>query len=255
MKGQFLKLIIPCFVFGLFSVNSHANVCENKTLLDQSLEKTQYYAQDNLYACKTLAHEKNVALLAVAQFVPHAAGEDEYGGDYDLHLFKVDAQTGKLLKKYLKIDTYISDAIALRSIEIDSAPYRLTENIRAIGIRTNYEGGSRVFPYNNSSLHLYDLDNKNKMLSGLVVDLYRGENDGQCNSEWEEHKGTLQMLHTKTQGYADIRVNIKIKSEGMKETNNDCIDLDAKYNQVSFVMKFDGKAYQIPKPFKEIYSY
>lgn len=252
-KRQWLKFTIPYITLGIFSVNSYANICENKTLLDQSLKTTQYYAQDNLYACKTLAHEKNVALLAVAQFVPHA--EDEYEGDYELHLFKVDAQTGQLFKKYLKMDTYISDAIALRSIEIDSAPYRLTENIRAIGIRTHYEGGSRVFPYNNSSLHLYDLENKNKILSGLVVDLYRGENNGQCNSEWEEHRGVLHMLNSKTNGFADMRMTLNIKSEGMKQGQEDCIDLPIKYDKASFVMKYDGEHYQVPKPFKELYTY
>lgn len=250
---KIIQLFGTVMLAGFISHHAQANVCENKTLLGQTLHKTQFSSEDDLYACKLLPHENNTALLAVAEFVPHV--EEEYEGDYALHLFKANAKTGQILKKYLNIDTFVSDAVALRGIEIDTAAYQLNSKLRAIGVRTQYEGGSRVYPYNNSTLHLYDLENKKTLLTGLVVDLYRGENDSRCNSEWEEHRGVLHMLNSKSKGFADIRMTINIKSEGMQMIKGECEDLPTKQDKVSFILKYDGKTYRVPKPFSETYVY
>ena len=235
------------------STSVFAGICDTTHGKNSLLKKLGYDDEYTYFDCRALPNTTNTSVVAVAEFDPDP--QEETSGTYDLHLFKINSQTGAVITQYKKADSFVSDAVRVTGIALDTAAYQLNPNKRAIGVRVDSSGASRVYPYSSTLLNLYDVNAKKTVLSHLVVNLHRGENDADCNSDWEEHKGLLHLLTTKTQGYPDIRVSYSINTEGTVKKKGECMDLPAKQEKVSFVMKFDGKKYQVPKPFKDIYTY
>ena len=248
------RLLPPIFLLsGIFSNAVWAGICDSEVQQQQWLKKQGYQQQKILTDCRVWPAEENTSLMAVA--VLDAEAGEEWIGGYVLHLFKLQSQDGKVVDQYKQADYFPTDAIRVDKISLDTAPYRVKPEIRAIGVRVNYEGASRVFPYSSQTLNLYDLKNKQTLLDGLVVELYRGKNGTSCNSEWEEHKAIVLLPGTSTQGYADLKIKLNIHYEGMEMYQDECADLPQRQKNTSFVVKFDGQAYRIPDGSKGSYYY
>ncbi|MEG0486801.1 MAG: hypothetical protein RR575_02580, partial [Acinetobacter sp.] len=63
------------------------------------------------------------------------------------------------------------------------------------------------------------------------------------------------MQNKQSKNYSDIQVNSKIKSYEMVGTREDCKEINQKLSQQSFVLKFDGQEYQLPKKYQDDYQY
>lgn len=248
-----LKQILPVLVCGGLPMMSYASVCDSNTAIQQLLAQTGKYSENGYYDCRALPHQTGYSMLAVAEFKQD--DEDEYSGEYFLNLFKINDQTKQITARFRDPNAYISDAIRFSGIILDTAAYQLNPQQRAIGVRVNYEGSSRVNPYNLNTLSLYDFEKRQRVLSNLNTELNHGENDGGCDGDWKKHTAVLHMLNSKSKGMADIKVTVNIKSFETKMVKGECTDVENKAEKISFVMKFDGQQYQIPKPFKETYHY
>lgn len=231
-------------------VFAYASICDNETTIHKLLTQTGKYAEYGHYACRALPAEAGFSMLAVAQFVQDQS-IDAPDGHYLMHLYKINDQKQNVVASYHDPASYVSDAVALTGIQLDTAAYRLNPKQRALGLRIEYRNGSQVFPYAPVHLNLYNFEKKQKILSELPVELYRGENDMHCKNQWEEQNAVLQMLNQKTKGYADIRVNMTRKHYATHAVQGQCKDLPTKEDSKSFTLKYDGKQYQVPKALRE----
>lgn len=228
--------------------------CANESQLSSVLKHVKITrSTSDLVDCKLLPNQPNTQLIAYAEWrsEPH---EPEVG-DYVLSLISWDQQQHKVNDVYHVKEHFVSDAIGLESLQLDTAAYQLNPNLRAVGVRLNYHGQSQPNPFSMQLLNLYDLKNKRQVLQSLVVDRYRAETDTRCNADVEQRKSTLKMLNTKTQRVADMQLNSKIERYEMSGGENNCNETQRQSTQQKFILKFDGQQYQVPTAFKDEYVY
>ena len=195
---------------------------------------------------KVVPNRKEETIIVIPEIATYESA-DEF--DLDCHILIANTTTGKVTQAIFesaKNNQWVSDALRLNKIEIDTAPYMLSGDERAFGIRTFYIGSSRVNPYNSETLSLfvkYDSAFK-KVLDNYTVSDYNGEWDGTCTGEFIDHKRTLIMSEEKTNGYFDIIIKNKItKSVSSEDENGDC-DTKETTNTATSLLKFDGVTYK-----------
>ena len=220
---------------------ANASICDSESAIDKVLKQAGKAVNADFMACKVLPHQPEFAVIAVAN---GDFSEHEGYGEYRLTLIQVNQHTAKIKTLYTDPKIIVSDAITFTGLSLDTAPYQMNPSTRAIGVRLEYTGSSRVNPYALETLSLYDLDRKQKLLSELDVNLDRGEWNGRCNGEWHESNSTLQMLNSKTNGYADIRVTTKTLDKETTDVLGDCKEVNPINNKFTDTLKFNGRVYQ-----------
>lgn len=256
LKRKHLILNALFFCFLSISTASFAqNFCQNHVQIEKILLKNKITTNfdSNYFSCKSLPTNPQVALIAYADWV--VSPQDENSGDYNLTFLSVDHQTQKIENIYSVEELITSDAIELSSIALDLAAYNVSKNKRLIGLRLNYSGHSQPNPYSMTLLNLYDLQNKKQVLDSLIVDQYQVETDTRCNADIRTRKSILSLQNTQSKAYFDIRVLSKIDQYQMSGTQEHCVESKHKLSQHSFLLKFDGKKYQLPKVFRDEYQY
>lgn len=246
-----LKII--CLQFILIDTAS-ANICDNEQVVAKILSQTQIAnIEQSLMDCKTDPLDHSKVIMAYAQWIP--VKDEPEQGSYYLNLLKFNQADLKVFYNYVVRGEIVSDAISLESIQLDTANYKVTHSNRALGVRLNYSGHSQPNPFSMQVLNLYDLKNKKKILDSLIIERYQAETDTRCNAAVEERSSTLVMQNKQSKNYSDIQVNSKIKSYEMFGTREDCKQINQRRSQQSFVLKFDGQQYQLPKKYKDDYQY
>ncbi|WP_346237155.1 hypothetical protein ABDK00_012010 [Niabella insulamsoli] len=195
---------------------------------------------------KILPNNPNLAVVVVPEI---AAGSEEDGYfAFNTHIALANVAAKKITHYYFeshKTNGWTSDAIRLAQISIDTAPYFVTENKRAFGLRLHFWGSSQVNPYGEQSLSLFELSGKTlkKILHNFTVEMETGEWDGDCNGEFTDHNKTLAMTGKKSGGYFDILVRNKITHTTAFKNNGDC-DSRERTTVKTSILKFDGRQYQ-----------
>ncbi len=231
-----------------------ANICDNDQAVAKILSQTQIAnLEQSLMDCKADPLDHSKVIMAFAQWIP-VKDEPEQGAYY-LNLLKFNQADLKVFYDYVVRGEIVSDAISLESIQLDTANYKVTNSNRALGVRLNYSGHSQPNPFSMQVLNLYDLKNKKKILDSLIIERYQAETDTRCNAAVEERSSILVMQNKQSKNYSDIQVNSKIKSYEMVGTRGDCKEINQRLSQQSFVLKFDGQEYQLPKKYKDDYQY
>ena len=228
--------------------------CENESQLSAVLKQANVaYQSYHLVDCKLLPNTKNQQIIAYAQQNQQSADSEDF--DYTLSLITLDTKNDRILSYYPVKDKLVSDAISLERIQLDTAAYQLSSDLRAVGVRLNYHGHSQPNPFSMQLLNLYDLKNKRKVLDSLIVDLYRAETDTRCNADIEERKSMLIMQKTKTKNFVDIQLSSKIEQYEMYGDVENCKEIKRQSSQQKFILKFDGQQYRVPKQYKDEYVY
>ncbi len=165
------------------------------------------------------------------------------------HIVIADNRTGKIIQKFFEssqTNQWVSDAIMLRKISIDTARYFINKKIRAFGVKVRYQGMSRVNPYTSETLSLF-IKSGNRLKK--ILDKYSvmnaiGEWNGNCSGEFTDTKNTLIMSNQKSNGFFNILIKSKVtETKNEVNKNGEC---DAKVittNQKS-ILKFNGKVYK-----------
>lgn len=181
----------------------------------------------------------------------------EYGTLYDdetyfnlnTYIVIVNNLSGDITHKFFEsseTNGWVSDALALSEITIDTAPYIVAKGKRAFGIRVNYYGSSQVNPYSNETISLFvkSGDALNKVLHNYDVKNYGGEWDSDCEGEFTEEKKILIISEKATNGYFDIVVKNKM-TETINYENDagDCEDKE-KITSNKERLIFDGETYK-----------
>ncbi|MFK7809426.1 MAG: hypothetical protein AB8F74_16600, partial [Saprospiraceae bacterium] len=94
--------------------------------------------------------------------IPEVAEEEEDFFTLNSYILIVNNETGKIINKYFESSAWQSDAVILSEIIIDTAPYNISENNRAFGIRDSYYTRSQPNPYRSSNISLF-IKSENKL--------------------------------------------------------------------------------------------
>ncbi|CAM1340123.1 PA3715 family protein [Tenacibaculum aestuarii] len=200
-----------------------------------------------LQAFKILPNSPHEAVVVIPEIVE--GSEEEHYFALNAHVAFVNIENKQVLYHYFesaKTNGWISDAIMLKEIIIDTASYTITEKERAFGIKTHFVGSSRVNPYESDRLSLFIIENNSlqKVLHNFEVLYSGGEWDGSCKGQFFDKKKTLIISEEKTNKYFDIVVKNKItESIAFINVNGDCDNKNTVTTKTS-VLKFDGKTYK-----------
>jgi len=180
--------------------------------------------------------------------IPEIVDEGEQYFELNSYILIVNKETGKITHKYFessKTNQWVSDAITMSEITIDTAPYNITDHKRAFGINVRYVGSSHANPYEKETISLF-VKSENELkniLKNFVLLVDRGEWDTDCAGEFTNLKNTLFLSKEKTNNYFDILVESKItETIAYKDKNGNC-DSKEKSTTKKIILKFDGKVY------------
>lgn len=212
----------------------------------QQLNLDPLKVEGDFATTKVQPHNPNETIVVI----PEIVGEyDENHFELNSYIVLVNNNTNKITHKHFessKTNGWESDAIKLSEITIDTAPYIITENTRAFGIRVYHYGMSRSNPDDNKNISLFvrSGDSLKKVLHTYDVMNSNGEWDTNCVGEFTDIKSTLIMSKEKTNGYFDILVKSNItESKAYIDENGDCDSKD-KITAKTSVLKFNGEMYK-----------
>ena len=201
---------------------------------------------DKLNAFKVLPHSPNEAVVIVPEI---AEGHPEEMFELNTHLAVVNLATNSLSYHYFeshKTNGWVSDAMILDAIQIDTAPYIVTENTRAFGVKLLFTGSSRANPYYGERLSLFvqKENDLQKILPHFTVEDNRAELDGPCIGTTLSEKKTLIMETEKTHGYFNITVKTTLgETIDFEDENGECQSKESTSYETS-LLKFDGTTYK-----------
>jgi hypothetical protein len=216
-----IAFVVFCFAA------TFAQAQNDQTLIDNVVKNLSLKPEAiNAEFTVTKPHPENKNATLVLLALPQ--GEDEDAFTLDIYLVLADTKTGAILCSLAEKERYTSDAIRLTSFQIDTAPYKLATNVRAIGIRASYTGSSRPNPFGEETLSLYIQQGKTfvKVLHDFVTYQSTGEWDTNCAGSFSTSKSVLIILPEKTNGYSNIQVNTKTTETENIVKNEDCISSD-----------------------------
>lgn len=233
---------------------AYAQICENKPLVQMVLKQANIKASESdLIDCKP--DPENPSEMIMAYAVWRADYEDAGIGSFRLKILKF-TQNGSVVKFIFDDEDELnSDAVALKSIHLDTANYRINKENRVLGVRFRYAVQSSVNPSTFSLLNLYDLKNKQKFLDRFIVSQSQVEMGTGCNAEVKDRKSTLTMKSTQSNQRFDIFVKSEIESYQSYGMIENCVDSKHQISEQRFNLKFDGSQYQIPKAYRSEYLY
>jgi len=223
-------------------------VSQEESLLNsviQQLNLEQLKINKDFVSTKIQPHNSNETIVVI----PEIGLEAEDIFELNSYILLVNNITKKITHKYIESSNtngWISDAIILSKIAIDTAPYIVSENTRAFGIQVYHYGMSRPNPYSNKTISLFvkSGDSLKKVLHNYDIVNSRGEWDTNCAGEFTDVKSTLIFSSEKTNGYFDILVKSKItESKAYIDENGDC-DAKDKITTKTNWLKFNGEEYK-----------
>lgn len=180
--------------------------------------------------------------------IPEIVDEGNHYFDLNSHIVIADNRSGKITHKYFescKTNEWVSDAVMLKSIQIDSTLYQISEDKTAFGVTVSRYGSSRVNPYSYKTLSLFAKsgDSLTKVLSEYPIETHNGEWNGDCDGEFNDEAKTVVLSTAKTNGYFDINVTQKMTyTEQFKDKNEECL-VTEKNETKNAVLKFNGTTY------------
>lgn len=240
MKHYIILLLLFLISLNTFSQDSTLiNSVINQLNLDESKVKR------SLIVSKTPPNNTNETIVVI----PEIVDEGEHYFELNSHILIVNATTGKIINTYFesfKTNNWFSDAIVLTEIKIDTAPYTVSDENRAFGIRVYYIGSSRANPHNHETISLFIKSGNTlkKILDNYDVMNYGGEWDTDCYGEFIQEDKLLIISNKKTNGFFDILVKTKItETENFIDKNNNC-DHTETVITVKTVLKFNNKEYK-----------
>jgi hypothetical protein len=251
MKNAFL--IFSFLLLGFNGYSNYSLLVENKafsqTMSNDSLKGKvlkqlgikETELRTDLFAVKVLPHAKAQTVMVI----PKLISEDQGMFDIDAIILVVNNQTGTIIQKFKSENSLFSDAVYISSITIDTAPYMLTKEIRAFGIRVNYVGSSRPNPYQEEHLSLYvqEKNSLRRVLTDEVVERYTGEWDTNCAGEFHSKKAILSFETEITNGYFNLVIKEHTTTTINEKVNVECEEKITEKRNKKIVFYYDGKTY------------
>ncbi|MCV9387394.1 hypothetical protein [Reichenbachiella ulvae] len=181
--------------------------------------------------------------------IPGIVDEAEQYFELNSHIVLVDPRSGNISHQFYEgaaNSSWVSDAVELKEIRIDSALYQVSEEKEAYGVRVSFVGMSRANPYEHETLSLFTKieDDLRRVLENYPVMQYNGEWDTDCEGEFVREEKTLSMDSTKSKGLFDFTVNNEITATtNYVDDQGDC-DYEEQISTETQVLKFNGIKYE-----------
>ncbi|WP_025663139.1 PA3715 family protein [Aquimarina megaterium] len=224
-------------------------ISQEENLIDSAIQQLNLEiskVNTDLLVTKVMPNNPKETIIVIPEYVDDH--NDEYHFELNSHIIVVNNITGKIIYKYFEsseTNGWVSDAVVLSEISIDTAPYIVAQNTRAFGVRVFHYGMSKPNPYSNRTISLFvkSGDTLKKVLHNYDVEDYGGEWDTQCAGESTSIKNTLIMSEEKTNAYFDIIVKSTVlESKTFVDENGEC-DEENKTSSATTVLQFNGKEY------------
>ncbi|WP_108809040.1 hypothetical protein [Aquimarina spinulae] len=224
-------------------------ISQEENLIDSAIQQLNLEiskVNTDLLVTKVMPNNPQETIIVIPEYVDDH--NDEYHFELNSHIIVVNSITRKITHKYFEsseTNGWVSDAIVLAEISIDTAPYIVAKDKRAFGIRVHHYGMSKPNPYSNRTISLFvkSGDTLKKALHNYDVEDYGGEWDTQCAGESTSVKNTFIMSEEKTNAYFDIIVKSKVlESKTFVDENGEC-DEESKTSSKTTVLQFNGKEY------------
>lgn len=231
------------FIFAIYfiSIICYSQENQRKENVLKSLKIKIENFDETVYSEKKITNSANYILC-----LPIINNQDIGLINYNLIIIICDIN-GKILKKYIDINSISSDAIALTSTEIDTANYLIKENLKAFGIRLNFRNNSKPNPYSSQNFLLfYEKKDSIKKILDYQINEYRGEWDLNCNGEFEDETGYISFEKTETNGFKNLKIKTKIEKiflTGNNSKTGDCNEKVLKSFKTQ-ILKYKGGIYQ-----------
>jgi len=230
---------ILAFLFLLFMCYTNNAQSSQNDLLQSVLNQLKITDDEvlhNLITSKILPYDTSKSVVVIPKIAIH---ETDVFYQFDAYVLVVNNKSGAIIQQFYKPNAWISDAIALSELTIDTAPYQLNSDIRAFGIRVKYEGSGKVNPYSQTVLSLFIPEGKNLIcvLENYPVSTFHGEWSMDCEGEWNETESIVIIDKQKTNGFYNLLIKETITHRVNTLVNDDCEeseDIKTQYKKLTF---------------------
>ncbi|MDG5492034.1 hypothetical protein [Psychroserpens sp. SPM9] len=227
---------------GIITKLSEEDILIDSVIKQLGLEKSKIH-QDFVIA-KTQPNSPNETIVVI----PEIAEENEHMFKLNSYILLVNTKTGKITHQYFesfKTNGWLSHAVAIERISIDTAAYQVAKDSKAFGVRVFYYSRSQPNPYSSEDISLFvkSKDALVKVLDSYSAMEYSGAWDTRCTGEFTEIKNTFMMSTKKTNDYFDILVKSKItETKNHEDENGDCKSKED-ITEKKTVLTFNGDEY------------
>ncbi len=243
-----MKKTLLLFLFTIV-FDSYNGCCQaQNNFLRSVVKELALQAKDineNFFVSKVLPYAKDKSILVIPKYASRT--DEEYV--YDAYVVVIDNSTGKILYKFYEPLAWVSDAISLSDLMIDTGLYILNNETRAFGIRATYSNNSHSDPYSRTELSLFIVENKKlkRLLKNYIVSSYNGSFGPICEGTKEEMEAIIDIdkVHQSNQ-FNDLVIGqtlITTDYVSKKNSPNDCYEKRS-IKKKTLVMRYDSNLYK-----------
>nr|WP_294858181.1 hypothetical protein [uncultured Fluviicola sp.] len=205
------------------------------------IKKTEL--KDDLWGEKVLPYAKTQTVMVV----PHLIDENENEGIFTLDavIVVVNNQTGKIIQKYKEDNLIFSDAIFLSGFTVDTAPYMLTKEIRAFGIRAQFYGHSSANPYSEVQLSLFIQEGNSlrQVMKEQVIEQSSGEWNTHCNGRFHNMKSIILFETETSKTYFNLVIKERSSVTFNEKIKDECEEKITDKQEKKKILHYDGESY------------
>lgn len=195
--------------------------------------------------CKLWPARPGLTLIAL----PLVRAQHDDHGEADLEVLVLDNARQTFLARLIEPNQLDWDAIYVDRLALDTAPYRLRGDDLAFGVRISRRNGSRMNPFAEAELTLYELHEQGlrSLMGALVVESFGGERDDDCIASFGEAKGVLIVTgEVGRDGYRDLLFKRTHTGRRMVTVDGECRTLEDEPRSDQFRLEYGDERYLLP---------
>jgi hypothetical protein len=246
----FLLLFVSVFSHCQKKKTDVLSSLSDKELIQKALNEVEVNESNtDFVTAKVSPNNKNETIIVI----PEVVNKEEDMYELNSYILIINNKTGVILHKFFessKESGWVSDAIYIADVSIDTTNYKLSAIKKAFGIIVHYIGSSQPNPYSRKDFSLYTKESASlkKVLDSYPIHEESGEVDvsaDACYSDIKKYIKKISMTNSVTNEYFDLSiVSTNSKLASYKDKDGDC---DVKQEMVSIkkeLLKFNGTSYQ-----------
>lgn len=204
------------------------------------------YDDPHTVVCRIWPSRPDLTLVAV----PLMTRQSDDGNEGDLELLVVNSADFVVRQRLRLANLMTDDALYISRITLDTARYRLTPDKTAFGLRVSLQGSSRPNPFGETTLWLFQIDDKGRLapvLDNIVISSNQGEWDTNCAGEFHTTERILSMAPSAGNAISDIIVEeTSTTTISVSGTDGTCTDTGVT-NSNAYRLRYEASAYRVPK--------
>ncbi|MDH1263095.1 hypothetical protein [Pseudomonas sp. GD03944] len=211
-------------------------------------ERGGYRVDAGQSICKVWPARPHLTLVAV----PLIRDSHTDQGESDLEVLVLSNDEPAIVARQVQPHLLDWDAIFVSGFEFDTAPYRLRQDELAFGIRIHRRNGSRLNPFYETALSLYELEGKHlrSVLNELIVVTSGGERDDECAGSFSHAEGVVVITEkVGREGYRDLLLKQKRVSHRTADVAGECKTVEEDTERQQHRIEYDEQRYLLPIEF------